>query len=86
MADKAHTWNSNLVALGTRGIENRLTERGADENRYLGAFRWIGDRTIAWLHQFCPLRVCEQRRDPIRQVSFTLGCILICHRHLDPSL
>jgi hypothetical protein len=52
VADKAYTWTSDIVALGIRGIEAWLPERCTDEDRHLGIFRWVVERTIAWLHQF----------------------------------
>jgi len=86
VADKAYTWTSNIVALGIRGIEAWLPERGTDEDRHLGIFRWVVERTIAWLHQFRRLRVRYERRADIHQAFLTLGCILICHRYLAASL
>jgi transposase len=42
------------------------------------------ERTIAWLHQFRRLRVRHERRADIHQAFLSLGCILICHRTLNP--
>ena len=85
MADKAYTWNNNIVSLGIRGIEAWLPQRGTDEDCHLGAFRWVIERTIAWLHQFRRLRVRYERRADIHQAFLTLGCVLICHRYLAAS-
>lgn len=82
VADKAYSWTSNIVALGIRGIEALLPEKGTDEDRHLGVFRWVVERTIAWLHQFRRLRIRYERRDDIHQAFVTLGCVLICHRCL----
>ena len=84
VADKAYTWMSNIVALGLRGIDAWLPERGTDEDRHLGVFRWVVERTIAWLHQFRRLRVRYERRADIHQAFLSLGCIFICFRTLDP--
>lgn len=86
VADKAYTWNSNIVSLGIRGIEAWLPERGTDEDRHLGVFRWVVERTIAWLHQFRRLRVRYERRGDIHQAFLSLGCAIICHRYLKASL
>jgi len=80
VADKAYTWRSNIVALGIRGIEAWLPEKGTDEGRHLGVFRWVVEPTIAWLHQFRRLRVRYERRADIYQAFLTLGCIVILAR------
>lgn len=85
VADKAYTWLRNKVALGIRGIEAWLPEKGTDEDRHLGVYRWVVERTIAWLHQFRRLRVRYERRDDIHEAFFTIGCIMICHRCLRAS-
>lgn len=82
VADKAYTWTSNRVALGIRGIGAWLPEKGTDQDRHLGVYRWVVERTIAWLRQFRRLRVRYERRADIHQAFLTLGCILICHRAL----
>lgn len=85
VADKAYTWNSNIVLLGIRGIEAWLPERGTAEDRHLGIFRWVIERTIAWLHQFRRLRIRYERRDDLHEAFFSLGCALVCHRFLTAS-
>ena len=85
VADKAYTSRRNRMALGVRGIEAWLPERGTDQDRPLGVFRWVVERTIAWLHQFRRLRVRYERRDDIHQAFLTIGCVLICHRCLAAS-
>jgi transposase len=49
-------------------------------------FRWVVERTIAWLHQFRRLRVRYERRADIHQAFLSLGCAVICHRYLRASL
>ena len=84
VADGAYTCTSNIVALGIRGIEAWLPERGTDDDRHLGICRWVIERT--WLHQFRRLRVRYERRADIHQAFLTLGCIMICYRYLKASL
>lgn len=85
LADKAYTWRSNRVALGVRGIEAWLPERGANQDRHLGVFRRVVERTIAWLRQFRRLRIRYERDADIHQAFLSLGCIVICHRRLQAS-
>lgn len=86
VADKAYTWRTNIVALGIRGIEAWLPERRTNDDRHLGIFRWVVERTIAWLRQFRRLRVRYERRADIHQAFLSLGCAVICHRYLKASL
>jgi hypothetical protein len=83
-ADQAQTWNRNIVSPGIRGVEVWLPEKGTDDDRRRGVFRRVVERTIVWLHQFRRLRARDQRRADIHQAFFSLGCILICFRTLDP--
>ena len=48
----------------------------------LGCHRWVVERTLAWLNRFRRLRVRYERRADIHQAFLTLGCVLICHNHL----
>lgn len=86
VADKAYTWQSNVISLGIRGIEAWLPKKGTDQDRRLGVFRWVVERTIAWLRQFRRLRVRYERRADIHQALLSLGCAAICHRCLTRSL
>ena len=44
----------------------------------LGRFRWVVERTFAWLNQFRRLRVRYDRRADIHEAFLSLGCALIC--------
>ena len=59
-------------------IARRYTEHGSG----LGVHRWVVERTIAWLHQFRRLRVRFERLDEIHEAFLSIGCSLICLRHL----
>ena len=48
----------------------------------LGIYRWVVERTLAWLHQFRRLRVRWERRTEIHEAFLDIGCILICWNHL----
>jgi hypothetical protein len=85
VADKAYAWKSNVDALIARGIAPWLPERGTDEDRSIGIFRWVVERTLAWLHQLRRLRVRYDRRDDIHQALLSLGCVIVCHRQLQRS-
>lgn len=42
----------------------------------------MAERAFAWLNRFRLLRVRYERRADIHQAFLTLGCVLICHNHL----
>jgi transposase len=48
----------------------------------LGRWRWVVDRTFAWLNQFRRLRVRYEKRADIHEVFLSLGCALICWHFL----
>ena len=44
----------------------------------LGRFRWVVERTFAWLHKFKRLLGRYDRRHEIHQAFLALGCCLVC--------
>jgi len=48
----------------------------------LGVFRWVVERTLAWLHRFRPLAVRYEHHDRVHHAFLTLGCALICWNYL----
>jgi transposase len=48
----------------------------------LGRWRWVVERTFAWLHQFRRLRVRYDKRADIHKAFLSLGCALICWQSL----
>ncbi len=68
--------------LRQRGIEPVLAKRKTPHGSGLGVYRWVVERTLAWLHQFRHLRIRWERRPEIHEAFLTLGCALICWRFL----
>ena len=81
-ADKGYDYARCRAALRQRGITPRIARRGQDSPQKLGRHRWVVERTLAWLNRFRRLRVRDERRADIHQAFLTLGCVLICHNHL----
>jgi hypothetical protein len=48
----------------------------------LGRWRWVVERTFAWLNQFRRLRVRYDKRADIHAAFLSLGCALICWQSL----
>ena len=83
--DKAYDIPRCHDHLRRRGILDRIARRGIDSSRKLGRYRWVAERTIAWLFQFRRLQVRWERRDDIAQAFLDLACGLICFRTLHPG-
>lgn len=75
--DRAYDSEPHRDRLRARGIAPILAKRGTDHGSGLGAYRWVVERTISWLHQYRRLRIrCEPRAD-IHEAFLILGCALI---------
>ena len=61
-----------------RGIRPFLAERNKQHGSGLGKWRWVVERTFAWLNQFRRLRIRYERRVDIHEAFLLLGCALIC--------
>jgi transposase len=81
-ADRAYDSKSHRAGLRRRGIKPYLAKRNTEHGSGLGVFRWVSERTLAWLHQFRRLRTRFDRRDDIHEAFMTLGQCLICFRVL----
>jgi transposase len=64
--------------LRRRGIVPVIPKRGRQHGSGLGVFRWVVERTLAWLHQFRRLRIRWERRDDIHQAFINLAEALVC--------
>ena len=64
-ADKGYDFPRCRRACRDRSITPRIARRGLESRERLGRYRWIVERTLAWLHQFRRLAVrYERRSDP----------------------
>lgn len=64
--------------LRTRHIVPLLAMRRTEHGSGLGRWRWVVERTFAWLSQFRRLRVRNDKRADIHDAFLSLGCALIC--------
>lgn len=81
-ADKGYASRANREGLRRRGIQPRIARKGIESSATLGRYRWVVERTNAWLHRFRRLLVRYERRSDIHQALLTLAAILICWRRL----
>jgi transposase len=64
--------------LRTRHILPMLATRRTTHGSGLGQWRWVVERTFAWLNQFRRLRVRYEKRADMHEAFLSLGCALIC--------
>lgn len=80
--DRAYDSKAHREELRKKGIEPVLAKRNTEHGSGLGVFRWVVERTIAWLHQFRRLRIRYERRPDIHEALMSLACSMICWRLL----
>ena len=81
-AEKAYDSSPLRAELRKRGITPRIARRGIESSERLGRYRWVVERTGAWLNRYRRLKVRYERRDDIHQAFLDLGCALICWRYI----
>jgi transposase len=80
--DRGYDSDPHRVWLRHRGIEPVLARRRTPHGSGLGVYRWVVERTLAWLHQFRRLRIRWERRPEMHEALMSLACALICWRLL----
>ena len=81
--DKAYDAAALRRALRRRGITPRLARRGIDWSERPGQYRWVVERTQAWLFGCRRLGVRYERRADLLQGLLHLACAQLCLRFLD---
>jgi transposase len=81
-ADKAYRSRKNQRVLWRRHIKSRIARPGIESSEKLGRYRWVVERTIAWLDQMRRLVIRYERRDDIYDGFHQLGCALVCFNFL----
>lgn len=76
--DKGYDSNRHRQELTDRGILHRLGRRRIDPGVHLGKYRWVVERTLAWLKGYRRMRIRYERRADIHQAFLSLSCALIC--------
>jgi transposase len=82
VADRGYDHDRYRRLLRARGIRPQIARRGVGHGSGLGRWRWMVERTIAWLHQYRRLRLRWERRADIHEGLLKLACCLICWRML----
>lgn len=64
--------------LRARHILPMLAKRNTENGSGLGQYRWLVERTFAWLNQFRQLRVRHEKRADIHEAFLALACAHLC--------
>lgn len=82
LADRAYDSRRHRAELRARGITPKIAKRGTEHGSGLGKDRWVIERTFSWLHNHRRLARRYDRRADIHEAFLTIGCALVCQRHL----
>ena len=85
IADRGYDSNPHRRQLSLRGIKPIIAHRKTGHGSGLGRYRWVVERTFAWLHRMKRLLVRYERRADIHEAFLAIGCCLICFRRLTTS-
>ena len=86
IADRGYDHDKYRRLVRARGIKPVIARRQTEHGSGLGRYRWVVERTFAWLHHFKRLLVRYERRADIHQAFLALGCCLVCFRRLRSSI
>jgi transposase len=81
-ADRGYDHDKYRRQLRQRRITPEIARRQTQHGCGLGRYRWVVERTFAWLHQFKRLLVRYDRRSEIHEAFLAVGCCLVCYRRL----
>ena len=81
-ADKGDDYPPCRQTLRQGGIQARIARKGQESTTRLGRYRWVAERTLAWLNRCRRLPIRYERRADLHQAFLDLGCALICLRAL----
>jgi transposase len=80
--DKGFDYPHLRQALRQRGITPRIARRGIESSERLGRFRWVVERSLAWIVAFRRLALRYDRQAASVLAFLHLACALICLRYL----
>jgi transposase len=85
VGDRGYDAEAIRQGLRDRRIIPLLAKRNTEHGSGLGRWRWMVERTFAWLNQSRRLRVRYEKRADIQEAFLSLGCALICWRLLQAN-
>jgi transposase len=85
-ADRGYDHDKYRRLLRRRGIAPEIARRQTEHGSGLGRYRWVVERSFAWLHNFKRLLVRYERRADMHRAFLGLACCLVCYRRLRSSI
>jgi transposase len=85
-ADRGYDHDKYRRLLWQRGVKPEIARRQTEHGSGLGRYRWVVERSFAWLHQFKRLLVRYERRADMHHALLALACCLVCFRRLQRSI
>lgn len=82
-ADRGYDHDAYRDQVRVRRIVPAIARRGTRHGTGLGTYRWVVERTFAWLHGFKRLRIRWERRADIHEAFLKLACCLITLRQIN---
>jgi transposase len=76
--DRAYDSEPHRERMREHGIDPHFARRRTEHGSHLGVFRWVAERTIAWLHSFRRLRFRTDRNDQVHDAFVKLASAIIC--------
>jgi transposase len=77
-ADRAYDSDPHRAQLEARGIDPKIARRRTEHGSGLGIYRWVVERTEAWLLSFRKLRIRTDREGKVHKGLVALAKVLIC--------
>ncbi|MFD8671185.1 IS5 family transposase [Streptomyces microflavus] len=81
-ADRGYDRDIYRDQVRERRIVPAIARRGTLHGTGLGTYRWVVERSFAWLRGFKRLRIRWERRADIHEAFLKLACCLITHRQV----
>ena len=85
LGDRGYDAEAIRQGLRARHIMPLLAMRKTEHGSGLGRWRWVVERTFAWLNQFRRLRIRYEKRADIHQAFLSLSYVLICWNFLSTA-
>jgi transposase len=86
LADRGYDHDKYRRLLRGRGIKPVIARRRTGHGSGLGRYRWVVERTFAWIRNFKRLLVRYERRAEMHEAFLGLACCLVCYRRLRSSI
>lgn len=81
-ADRGYDHDIYRDQVRQRRIVSAIARRGTLHGTGLGTYRWVVERSFAWLHGFKRRRIRWGRRADMHEAFLKLACCLITHRQI----